>query len=263
MKVSLRYLFPVLVLCSCAPKADSDEMIGTIAEGEPNQIEILSPSTDPNDPSQGEVEQSRGFYSNGSVVSSSALPLEGRGYIKIMRPRERWFGSTDLIYLITQSAKQMAAQFPNHRDSVQIGDMGARNGGFVSGHNSHQNGLDVDIAFIRKNETMQEVSDTSGFREKFVQSGKVTNNFDLVRNWTLAKLMVATGRPQRIFVNPVIKKAFCDLARRSGELISEAETLRRLRPYSGHEDHFHVRLTCPLNSPQCKAQEEIPAETGC
>lgn len=262
MKISV-YLLSLLFLYSCAQQKNDDEMVGTRATTNDSTQKLNDPTTDPNDPSQGDREQSFGFYSHGRLAAATRLPDSGGGFVKILRPRNRRFASEDMIYLITKVSKELDQKFPNRRDAVQIGDVSAELGGLVPGHNSHQNGLDVDIAFLRTNETMQNPDDVNGFREKFVSSGKVSNNFDLERNWALAKLMVATGRPQRIFVNQVIKNAFCKLAREKGELQSAAETLHRLRPYSGHEDHFHVRITCPLNSPKCEAQEEIPAGTGC
>jgi penicillin-insensitive murein DD-endopeptidase len=211
---------------------------------------------------QGEKEQARGFYSNGSLVNPDLLPLEGFGFVKLQRPRQRGFGSHDLVLLLQETARQLQELHPS-RDRVQIGDMSGQNGGFSSGHVSHQNGLDADVAFIRLNQTEQDPEDTRGFRETFVRNGQLTPNFDLERNWAYAKLLVATGRVQRVFVGEVIKRGLCAHVRAVGELESEHETLKRLRVIAGHTDHFHIRLTCPRNSPACTSQEEVPDTHGC
>ena len=42
----------------------------------------------------------------------------------------------------------------------------------------------------------------------------------------------------RMFVNPVIKRAMCSQ-------FPGAAWIRKLSPWWGHDDHFHVRLHCP------------------
>ncbi|MEK7690047.1 MAG: penicillin-insensitive murein endopeptidase, partial [Bdellovibrionota bacterium] len=43
--------------------------------------------------------------------------------------------------------------------------------------------------------------------------------------------------------------------------------LRKIRPWCGHDYHFHVRIRCPSSgSPECTESAEIPAsttESGC
>ena len=60
----------------------------------------------------------------------------------------------------------------------------------------------------------------------------------------------------RIFVNPAIKKALC---REAG---AHRDWLAKIRPWWYHEDHFHVRLACPSESDECKAQPLPPADEG-
>src|SRR5262249_51802528 len=42
-----------------------------------------------------------------------------------------------------------------------------------------------------------------------------------------------------------------------------ASWLRKLRPWWGHDDHFHVRLRCPTGDAECQVQEPIPPGDGC
>lgn len=239
---------------------DGDEPVPPI--GNPIVMPSL-PGDQPSHPSQGKKEQPTGYYAKGKLKRASALPASGRGYVKILRPRARNYGSSDLVYVITQTAKELQRRAPS-RDRVQIGDMSGKKGGFAYGHNSHQNGLDADIAFLRMDQKEQDPNSTTGFHETFVKDGQVTTNFDLPRNWLLAKLFIESGRVQRIFVNDVLKQEICRHAAIKGEFAAQRETLRRLRSYEGHMDHYHIRLTCPLQSPNCQAQEEPEeAGTGC
>ncbi len=61
----------------------------------------------------------------------------------------------------------------------------------------------------------------------------------------------------RIFVNPAIKRALC---REAG---ADRDWLRRIRPWWGHDDHFHLRLSCPPGEPECRDQPAPPAGDGC
>jgi penicillin-insensitive murein endopeptidase len=39
--------------------------------------------------------------------------------------------------------------------------------------------------------------------------------------------------------------------------------LDKVRPYWGHNYHFHVRIHCPADSPDCKPQPPPPHSEGC
>jgi penicillin-insensitive murein DD-endopeptidase len=72
-------------------------------------------------------------------------------------------------------------------------------------------------------------------------------------------LRVAAEDPEveRIFVNAAIKKELC---REAGD---NRSWLEKVRPWWGHDYHFHVRIRCPADSPDCKPQPPVPAGDGC
>jgi penicillin-insensitive murein endopeptidase len=72
-------------------------------------------------------------------------------------------------------------------------------------------------------------------------------------------LETAARQPQvdRIFVNAAIKRALCQ------ETKGDRSWLRKLRPWFGHDAHFHVRLRCPADSPACDQQAPVPPGDGC
>lgn len=205
-----------------------------------------------------------GFYSNGRLHDATPLTREGRGFVHLFQHRARGFGSAGLVTIIHEVSGAMAEQFPGG-ERLQVGDLSQEKGGQITRHASHQNGLDADIVYFRVDRREQrDEPQTNDFEESFVKNGKVTANFDFERNWALMRAFVATGRTQRVFVDRAIKAAFCDYARKIGEFESGAEILRRMRPYPNHDDHLHLRLTCPAaTSPKCLPQEELPAGTGC
>jgi penicillin-insensitive murein endopeptidase len=209
-----------------------------------------------------------GFYADGSLKGGFLLPLESSAHVKIFRERNRAWGTLTLVNTIIGAIKSFHAKFPAG-ERVQIGDLAAEHGGQISSvHLSHQNGLDADIAYLQADHIERNPNGLgpNGFGESFVREGEVTSNFDLKRNWFLLKEIIARGNVTRIFVDPAIKSAFCDQSTRIDPKATSAirtETLRRIRPYDDHADHFHMRIACPKNSPKCLSQDEPPAGAGC
>jgi penicillin-insensitive murein endopeptidase len=63
---------------------------------------------------------------------------------------------------------------------------------------------------------------------------------------------------ERVFVNPAIKKELCRT-----KTASDADWMPKVRPWFGHDDHMHVRLRCPADTPGCREQAPIPDGDGC
>ena len=81
--------------------------------------------------------------------------------------------------------------------------------------------------------------------------------------WTAAHVALLKSAAEdpavvRIFVNAAIKKALCRAA-----AAGDRDWLRKVRPMWGHDYHFHVRLSCPSDSPDCKPQLPPPPGDGC
>jgi penicillin-insensitive murein endopeptidase len=62
---------------------------------------------------------------------------------------------------------------------------------------------------------------------------------------------------QRIFVNAAIKKALCREAK------GDRSWLSKIRPWWGHDYHFHIRMSCPPGSSDCKGQPSQAGGEGC
>jgi penicillin-insensitive murein endopeptidase len=145
-----------------------------------------------------------------------------------------------------------------------VGDLSAHDGGEISLHRSHENGLDVDVGYPTRSGREQDPESLHGFTHAMVdEDGRVSPDFNTEAAWDLARLFVESGSTQRIFVATQIKLRFCRLVRRRGELEAHAETLRRLTPLHNHHDHMHVRLYCPAGAVACENLDEPPLETGC
>lgn len=205
----------------------------------------------------GGAPESIGYYSAGCLRGAVQLALSGSGY-EVMRPsRDRYFGHPSLIDFI----RTLSQDVLGHRlHTLLIGDMGQPRGGpTMSGHASHQTGLDVDIWFLQLPEGAA-LSEKD--RESLNAPQMINGDFDgLTKQWEtsemdILKLASEQPRVERIFVNPSIKQALCDA--HQGE-----NWLSKLRPEIGHGDHFHVRLKCFPEDARCKAQDPVPETDGC
>ncbi len=215
-----------------------------------------------NDPTQGLFEQSLGFYSNGSLISPTQVQNFGNGFTKLFQWRDRGWATFDLTNVIETVAAKSLVQFP-YGERLQIGDISQIAGGKSTGHASHQNGLDVDLNYYRTDRKEQDPSH-NGFAYDYVSAeGVLSADFDIERNWAFVKDLDDTGRLDRIFTDNLIKKALCGQAAKLGELESRTETLRKLRHWNNHDNHLHVRLTCPMNSPRCVKQVPPAEGSGC
>jgi len=216
---------------------------------------------------QGSIEQAVGSYSNGKLINANRLESDGPGFLKIFLPRDRGYGTSDWLEIMGYVTAEMAQRYPTG-ERLQIGDVSAQPGGPISGHASHQVGLDGDTSYYNHSLREQNPQNVNGFEVNYVVNGALTADFDLERNFAIARLLAGTGRLNRIFVNAVVKKALCAYAAglpdvADGPMASVTDTLRRLRPWNGHDDHMHVRVSCPTASPRCVPQEEPPVGNGC
>ena len=146
-------------------------------------------------------------------------------------------------------------------NGLLIGDMSQPRGGpMITGHASHQIGLDADIWFTP-------MPDHVLSREEREMDGAVDmvapDRLDVdPKVWTHTRtelINTASEDPAvtRIFVNAAIKKAMC---REAG---SDRAWLAKVRPWWGHAEHFHVRLACPPDDHECKDQPPVPEGDGC
>ena len=80
-----------------------------------------------------------------------------------------------------------------------------------------------------------------------------TKNFD-INKVKLIYLAAIDDRVERIFVAPGIKRGLCQSFKGK-----DRSWLSKIRPWFGHRAHMHVRLKCPKDSPNCIAQDPVPA----
>lgn len=199
-----------------------------------------------------------GGTSNGCIAGADSLPVKGPGFVSIRRHRNRYYGHPDTIRLIQDLGRALSERTDK---LMMVGDLSQPRGGLMSSkHRSHQNGMDVDIWFRLASPAQ---SANGRYPEEQDPASMVApGRLELTKGWGedqrfLLKTSAENPRVDRIFVNPAIKRTLC----RSEK--GERNWLRKLRPWWGHDAHFHVRLKCPVGSAGCKQQAPPPTGDGC
>jgi len=199
-----------------------------------------------------------GAYERGCLEGAVALPADGPNW-QVMRPsRNRAWGHPVLISLLERVAPKLpaAADWPG----LLIGDIAQPRGGpMLTGHGSHQIGLDADIWLTPMPSRRLSVAE----RDEMSATDVVAPDGNTVDEaWTQQhrRLLEAFARePQvaRIFVNPAIKRELCH------EVGPDRGWLTKIRPWWGHSYHFHIRLSCPYGQSECRSQAPPPPGDGC
>lgn len=200
-----------------------------------------------------------GFYSRGCLAGGAAMPVNGPTWQTMRLSRNRNWGHPDLIAYLKWLAGQAAAK--DGWPGLLVGDMSQPRGGpMLTGHLSHQTGLDADIWLTpMPNRRLSRKAREQLSATAIVKPGPHTvySNVWTEAHFRLIKRAASHKRVQRILVAPGIKKKLCESEK------GDRRWLRKIRPYYGHNYHMHIRLFCPPGSAGCKAQNATPADDGC
>ncbi len=201
-----------------------------------------------------------GTYNRGCLAGAKAMAINGRSWQVMRLSRNRNWGHPTLIAYLEKLANDVTTK--DRWPGLLIGDLAQPRGGpMLSGHASHQLGLDADIWLMPM--PGRELSRTE--REKMTAMSMLRKDKKRInhRVWKpghvrIIKRAASDPRVARIFVHPVIKRELCRASK--GE---KRPWLRKVRPWWGHHYHFHVRLKCPPGSGNCRNQNAPPAGDGC
>src|ERR1700693_5235180 len=232
----------------------------------------LPPLANPNDPKLGAKElfarkllpagmppRVIGSYVRGCIAGAEQMPINGDTWQVMRLSRNRNWGHPDLVALLKHLS--VKARKDAGWPGILVGDMGQPRGGpALTGHASHQIGLDADIWLtpmpdhLLSREEREETSATM-----MVRDDRLDIDPKVFTPEHVAVIRDAAQEPavQRIFVNAAIKKALCREAK------GDRSWLSKVRPWYGHDYHFHIRMACPPGSSDCKGQPSQSGGEGC
>lgn len=200
-----------------------------------------------------------GTYSRGCLAGAVPLPIDGPAWQEMRLSRNRNWGHPELIALVERFAKD--AQKLDGWPGLLVGDIAQPRGGpMITGHASHQIGLDADIWLTpmpdrrltpKEREEMQATS--------MLDSTSVAVDPQIFTEKQTALIKRAASYPEveRIFVHPAIKKALCQTKD------TDRKWLGKVRPWFGHYYHFHMRIKCPEGFAGCAPQPPPTGDDGC
>ena len=179
----------------------------------------------------------------------------GDGYV-IRRPL-RAFGTRTTVELVKDAVNNTLEAFPKVH-VLAIGDLSAESGGFISEHNSHQSGRDVDLGLFYKKKP-------AGYPKSFVRATK--DNLDPAATWKLiwelSKTSTQDGGAQIIFLDYNVQGIVYRWAKEHD--VSEKRLARVfqypngrssasgiVRHYPNHDNHLHVRFKCRDRDTSCR-----------
>ena len=200
-----------------------------------------------------------GFYSKGCLAGGVALPVNGPTWQAMRLSRNRTWGHPELVAFV----ERFAGQVPKVSAwrGILVGDMAQPRGGpMLTGHASHQLGLDADIWLTPSpghelsREEREKLSATMMVRQDRRDIDPANWRPD---HWKVIRLAATDPQVERVLVNAAIKKALCR------EATGNRGWLAKVRPYWGHDYHMHIRIGCPKDSPGCRPQDPIPGGEGC
>ena len=183
--------------------------------------------------------RSYGFYSKGCFSGGMAIATDGSTWQAMRLSRNRRWGHPAMIRLIERLSHDAVADgWPG----LLIGDISQPRGGpMLTGHASHQLGLDADIWFTPMPDRRLSASERESMSAvSMIKKGGLTVDESVWTDSRMRLLRRAASYPEveRIFVHPGIKKKLCDT------VTGDRSWLHKIRPFWGHDAHFHVRIGC-------------------
>ncbi len=202
-----------------------------------------------------------GSYARGCLAGGMALPVNGPTWQAMRLERNRRWGHPDMIALVERLSREAVADgWPG----LLVGDISQPRGGpMLSGHASHQLGIDADIWLTpmpARTLTQAERRDMSAISMLKGDTLYVDPNRWTAAHGRLIARAASYPQVQRIFVHPGIKKKLCETY---GANSANDGWLNKVRPIYGHHYHFHIRMRCPAGSPGCKPQESTGRGNQC
>ena len=199
-----------------------------------------------------------GSYARGCMAGGISLPINGPDWQVMRLSRNRNWGTPELLDYLERLASDARAL--DGWPGLLVGDMAQPRGGpMITGHSSHQIGLDADVWLT----PMPDRILTPQEREDMTAMSMLKDPFTVdMTKWTplhtkLIKRAASYPQVARIFVHPAIKKVLCEQAGK------DRAWLAKVRPWWNHYYHFHIRLVCPPGMEGCENQKPVSGDDGC
>ncbi len=213
--------------------------------------------------------QSIGAPNNGHLTG--AVRLRGSRSLHQREGAHSW-GLPQLVHLLHRAASTVGRK---HRGSqMLVGDLSGRTGGHLDHHSSHQTGRDADVGFYVMNSKGKPIA-----AKRFIPFDDAGNardapgvRFDEARNWTMIEAMLKDDKAtvHYMFITNALRgKLLAYAAKKHApkEIIDRAAAVM-MSPADAdlHDDHVHVRISCPESMRDACIEEstarEVPSKVS-
>ncbi len=161
----------------------------------------------------------------------------------------RW-GLPSLVNMIDRAARGVHKRFPGA--VLDVADLSHKGGGDLLRHHSHESGRDADLGYYALDARGRQIHARTLIRfDPNMASPTVPGaRYDLPRNWTLVQELLTDpgARVSHIFVAEWIRHQLLVYARpRVSRALWDRAAMVMMQPHNSlpHDDHFHVRISCP------------------
>jgi len=192
----------------------------------------------------------------GVQTDAVELPEAGPGFVRY-RPRgAHHFGRPRLVAALSRIARELQGG-DRSAPPLVIGDLSARWGGKIAGHQSHRTGRDVDILYQFVTPAGARVTAPGFIRieadglARVDETGRLLR-LDVEHEWRLVKALVQAPElgVQFMFASRNVEALVVDYALARGEpleLVLRAQSVM-WQPGDSmpHDDHVHLRIACSV-----------------
>ena len=199
-----------------------------------------------------------GSYSKGCLNGAVQLPETGSRWQAMRLSRNRNWGTPELVAFLERFSADAARQ-PGWA-GIYVGDLSQPRGGPMrTGHASHQIGLDADIWLLPPKSLKLSPRDRENISSIDLQraGGAYVNEHWTRAHHEVIKAAAKDPAVARIFIFAGAKVQMCK------DETGNRDWLRKVRPWWGHNTHFHVRLNCPKGMHGCVDQAAPAPGDGC
>lgn len=199
-----------------------------------------------------------GSYAKGCQAGAVELPETGATWQAMRLSRNRNWGQPEMVAFLKRLSEK-AAGLPGW-NGIYVGDIAQPRGGpMLTGHASHQIGLDADIWMLPATRLDLSATERENLSSISMQraNGAYVNDQWTPAHHELLKAAASDPAVARIFVFAGAKVQMCK------DETGDRAWLNKIRPWYGHHYHFHVRLSCPAGDKSCVDQAPPPPGDGC
>lgn len=195
------------------------------------------------------------------LTSNRSIEVRGGGHA---------YGTPELVQVLKRAAAKVRKKYKG--SVLFVGDLSAKRGGPLFGHNSHQSGRDADVGFYMKHDDGKHVNPHRFI--PFGGDGRARDGaivrFDDERNWTFVEALITDPKVdvRYVFVSQALRKRLLTYAAQKKKVPQDVYTkaaaaLMSPADVDVHDDHFHVRIACPERMrPACVEDSYLSARTG-